>query len=490
MLCALSGNETSDAVVSPKSGGIFDRKLAHAYVTTSGKDPLNDEPLTVEELIEVSNNGIPAILPPKPAEFHSIPTMLAAFQNEWDAVALEVFELRKQLHNSRQELSLALYKYDAAVRVAAKATREKEEAQRALQQISESFASTGGKNDGIVDGNDLPKEEILSATSNKTFSLELAKERESLFALHKQLKISLPVTATSALVVKKSEENLSIKGALDLAVNPGSGHLVVVGKSGSLLLPQKIEKPKFAAVAFLNDAAVASPIGLDEQELHLLENDEKFTVSIPNTRRVITHPSLPYFVALTADDTWVLAAKTGVIHTSTSSGSIYTADIHVDGALLGMATVGKIDIIDLTTFATVSSIETPNLASVSHIKFALNGYWLFVGGQTQSGTHELRVYDLRKASLAHTFETGADAHFAIDPSCQVLAVCDKVLQKLNVHLYAKKGKKWLENMYEEECGAIEDLQIESSAEEVQLSKLVKLAGLLGDRIVHFEIGLE
>ncbi|KAM9886143.1 hypothetical protein OXX69_013842, partial [Metschnikowia pulcherrima] len=40
MLCAISGNDTTDAVVSPKSGGVFDRKLAQTYVSMSGKDPL------------------------------------------------------------------------------------------------------------------------------------------------------------------------------------------------------------------------------------------------------------------------------------------------------------------------------------------------------------------------------------------------------------------------------------------------------------------
>ena len=49
------------------------------------------------------------------------PSLLSTFQNEWDAIVLEVFTLKKQLQSAKQELSIALYRQDAAVNVAAKA---------------------------------------------------------------------------------------------------------------------------------------------------------------------------------------------------------------------------------------------------------------------------------------------------------------------------------------------------------------------------------
>lgn len=139
MLCLLSGEEAQEPVVSPKSGCIFEKRLIELYIATTGKDPVSEDALALEELIVIKNKD-PVIVPPKPAAFNSIPTMLAAFQNEWDSLVLESFTLRKELHNARQELSAALYQYDAAVRVAGRAMKERDEAREALTQLLRSFA--------------------------------------------------------------------------------------------------------------------------------------------------------------------------------------------------------------------------------------------------------------------------------------------------------------------------------------------------------------
>ncbi|GEQ70138.1 hypothetical protein JCM33374_g3814 [Metschnikowia sp. JCM 33374] len=433
MICALSGKETSDAVVSPKSGGIFDRKLAETYVSTAGKDPLNDEPLNVEELVRISSGGLPIATQPAPAAFNSIPTMLAAFQNEWDAMALEVFALRKQLHSTRQELSTALYKCEAAIRVAARMTREKEEAQQALHQIAETFAS----------GTKSQEQNDVTMEPETTANLEETAKQDS----------------------------------------------VAIAKDTDDFSRRKTEK-KFDAVAFLHEAGSAKPVGVDVGGAHVLFSDETFPLSIETVRQVIAHPSEPYFVIVTNDQRWVLAGKAGIIHTSEPVESILAADIHVDGALLGLASAHKVDIVDLTSFNTVSSISLTDFTQVSKISFALNGYWLLVGGKMENGLGAVRIYDLRKSVLVHSFEASADAEFAIDASCQALVVCDKTQQKLMVHLYAKKGKKWTENVHVEECGALHALHMESSAEEIQSSKTVKVMGLLEDEIVHYAISLE
>jgi pre-mRNA-processing factor 19 len=61
--------------------------------------------------------------------------MLSLFQNEWDALALQTYTLQQNLHQARQELSTALYENDAAVRVIAQLTKERDEARAALAQI-------------------------------------------------------------------------------------------------------------------------------------------------------------------------------------------------------------------------------------------------------------------------------------------------------------------------------------------------------------------
>ena len=80
------------------------------------------------------------VVRPRPPTLTSIPSLLSVFQNEWDALALESFTLKQQLVQTRQELSTALYQHDAAVRVIARLSQERDEARDALAKITVSGA--------------------------------------------------------------------------------------------------------------------------------------------------------------------------------------------------------------------------------------------------------------------------------------------------------------------------------------------------------------
>ncbi len=73
---------------------------------------------------------------PRPASATSIPGMLQLFQNEWDALTLETFQLKQELEATRLELSKALYENDAATRVIARLLKERNDARTALAQAS------------------------------------------------------------------------------------------------------------------------------------------------------------------------------------------------------------------------------------------------------------------------------------------------------------------------------------------------------------------
>ena len=115
------------------SGNVFEKRLVEAYIAENGRDPVTDEELSLQDLVELQTARIAR---PRPPTLTSIPSLLSVFQNEWDALALETYTLRQQLTQTRQELSTALYQHDAAVRVIARLSRETDQAREALSSVS------------------------------------------------------------------------------------------------------------------------------------------------------------------------------------------------------------------------------------------------------------------------------------------------------------------------------------------------------------------
>lgn len=148
------------------SGNVYEKRLIEAYITENHKDPVNGEELEVTDLIDLKSAKI---VTPRPPALTSIPSLLSTFQNEWDSLALESFTLRQQLQQTRQELATALYQHDAAIRVIARLTKERDDARNALSKVT---IGTGGANSGDamqIDSEGLPEELIakVDATQEK-----------------------------------------------------------------------------------------------------------------------------------------------------------------------------------------------------------------------------------------------------------------------------------------------------------------------------------
>ena len=90
-------------MVSPISGQVFEKRLIEKYIQENGVDPLNQQPLNAEDLIELKASPL---VKPKPPSATSIPAILKTLQDEWDAVMLNTFTLRQQLQTARQVRNL------------------------------------------------------------------------------------------------------------------------------------------------------------------------------------------------------------------------------------------------------------------------------------------------------------------------------------------------------------------------------------------------
>lgn len=129
--CEISGETPSEPVVSP-SGFIFEKKILQQYLEEHGTDPVSNEPLTIDQVIEIKASSI---VKPKPPSATSIPAVLKILQDEWDATMLTSYSLKKNLQITRQELSHALYQHDAACRVISRLTKESNTAREALSTL-------------------------------------------------------------------------------------------------------------------------------------------------------------------------------------------------------------------------------------------------------------------------------------------------------------------------------------------------------------------
>ena len=136
-----------------RTGHVFEKRLIEAYISENGKDPVTNEDLTPDDLVDLKSARI---VRPRPPTLTSIPSLLSVFQSEWDALALETYKLRQHLTQTRQELSTALYQHDAAIRVIARLTRERDEARDVLSRITVNGGAVSNGDAMQVDGQELP----------------------------------------------------------------------------------------------------------------------------------------------------------------------------------------------------------------------------------------------------------------------------------------------------------------------------------------------
>lgn len=445
-------------VVSPKSGSIFERELIEQYINEHQKDPISSDPLTIEELIEIKTSPYQ---PPRQPTLNSIPSLLSSLQNEWDSVALELFQLRKQLEDTRKELSTALYHHDAAVRVASKAIKQRDEARNALQELTISISNGQPINNGNgeqqqqqIDNGDI---QLNDSTPPDEVSQLITTANEELFALHKSQKQKVNVAITSSLnSIQQSGKKESKPYKKIVASNVVEDKVFITSSTGltssydfkqqSYHKDDTVAKNKNISVitSVLYNNELATLVGTTTGEL-IINNDIKIGEKIHNDSivSIITHPSLK--------NLFLSFGKKGdyALHDSNSlttyfqgklSNEIVTASIHTDGALVAVGDVqGTISIIDIRSNEIVKTMETSK-SSITDVKFGPNGYWLFAGYSSSNGSF-VKVWDLRKDTSETINLTNPAVKLLTDKSAQLLLIIGP--KSVEVVQYSKKGKEWI-----------------------------------------------
>lgn len=354
----------------------------------------------------------------------SIPGMLKAFQNEWDALMMESFTLKKHLENVRQELSQALYQYDAACRVIARLIKERDEARQQLANLHATGVSSSSnmEEEGEGEGgevetgiskkiqqevNDLSKQ-LFETRKNRKIpesleTIEDLKEFKCLnsYAIHKSNKIGI-----TCIDINPHNDNEILTGGIDHEIklfDKTEGKVITTLKGHT--------KPLTDVLFALNNIILSSS---SDKTIRIWTPTEKSTyksnILACHTDEVYgltVHPLQRYFVSNSKDNSWCFNDIENIkciskFENNENNSLLYSSYsspmFHPDGVLLAIGyTTGKSSIFDIRKQGIVATFEGHN-KDITGITFSENGYHMFTG--SLDGTAKL--WDLRKCQVIQT----------------------------------------------------------------------------------------
>ncbi|KAK2767062.1 hypothetical protein FQN54_006380 [Arachnomyces sp. PD_36] len=441
MLCAISGEAPQVPVASRKSGNVYEKRLIEAYISENGKEPVTGEELTVDDLVELKSSRV---VRPRPPTLTSIPSLLGVFQEEWDALALETYTLKQTLAQTRQELSTALYQHDAAVRVIARLTKERDEARDALSKISVGATRAPSGGDAMqVDSTGLPEAVVtrIDATQEKMSKTRRKRPVPEDWATGESIQAFQPSETSNP--VSTGGKSLSVDSSGDLALVGGSD-----GSANVYSLSQKqvvrTLKGKGGSVTdsvWVGDkAAVAASTGavrIYENEAEIAEFDSH----AGEATALAVHPTGDILASVGVDKSYVLYDLTtaSTITQIFTDSALSCVKFHPDGHLIAAGGVdGQIKVFDVKTGANAANFAKSG--PLRALFFSENGTWL---AAVSEGSSTVSVWDLRKSAEIKSLEIGNRVDsISWDYTGQFLLTGGP--NGVTVQQYSKSSKEWSE----------------------------------------------
>ncbi|BDA49495.1 Pre-mRNA-processing factor 19 [Coccomyxa sp. Obi] len=454
MFCSISGTVPEEPVVNRSNGQLFEKRLIEKHVQETGKDPITGEPASLEDLVPVKTNKA---VKPRPSPATSIPGLLSLFHNEWDALMLESHQQRVALIQARQELSHALYQQDAACRVIARLTRERDEARSQLENAVAVARAAGpgdlanGKRATEAEGEEeqpakRAKAGITEEVSNHMLehSKELSKARKKR-VMPAGLATAQEIEAFSLLSSHPLHKSTK-GGILSIDVAPDNENLLATAGADSVVVVFDREASRIRAslaghskkinsVKWVKNSSLLVSASSDQNSRMWRANEDGsyssahvLTDHTDEVTAATVHASGDYFVTASLDRTWALydvesgLCITQVPHTGIEEG--YTcAEFHPDGLILGLGTSNSlVRMWEARQSKAVAKFDT-HKGAVRSISFSENGYYL-----ATAADDGVKLWDLRKLKNFKSLEApaaagpGAPLAVGFDFSGQNLAV--------------------------------------------------------------------
>ncbi|KAJ5997386.1 hypothetical protein N7499_006220 [Penicillium canescens] len=404
MLCAISGEAPQVPVVSSKSGSVFEKRLIEAYIAEHGKDPVNGEELSTDDLVDVKSQRV---VRPRPPTLTSIPSLLSVFQEEWDALALETYTLQQNLAQTRRELSSALYQHDAAVRVIARLTKERDDAREALSNISVGATRSAGAGDAMqVDSTGLPQA-VLERVENTQAALSKTRRKRAVpegWASAEAISTFKPTESSDPLY--PGGRALSVNSTGDLALIGGVDGVVGVYSLSqkSVVQTLKTDGP-VTDVTWAGDKAV---VGSSTGSVKVFENGAEvasFNSHAGEVTGVTVHATGDIVASVGVDKSYVLydLATNTVASQIFTDAALLSVNFHPDGHLIAAGGAdGQVKIFDVKTGAAAANYAMSG--PVKCLFFSENG--TFLAAVADKST-TVSIWDLRSSKETKVLETGS-----------------------------------------------------------------------------------
>uniref|UniRef100_W5KWA4 Pre-mRNA-processing factor 19 n=1 Tax=Astyanax mexicanus TaxID=7994 RepID=W5KWA4_ASTMX len=392
LVCAISNEVPEHPCVSPVSNQVFERRLIEKYIAENGADPINGQPLSEEQLIDIK---VSHPIRPKPPSATSIPAILKSLQDEWDAVMLHSFTLRQQLQTTRQELSHALYQHDAACRVIARLTKE-------VTAAREGEGYIPSKCSLLTTASSLQDKATVLTTERKKRGKTVPEELVRAEDLSKYRQVASHAGLHSA----------SVPGILSLDLCPTDTNKVLTGGADKNVVVFDRRDEQIVATLKGHTKKVTSVIYHPSQSVVFSASPDStirvWSISGGNCVQVVRaheagvtglslHATGDYLLSSSEDQYWAFSdIQTGRVLTKvtdeTAGCALTCAQFHPDGLIFGTGTGdSQIKIWDLKERTNVANFPGHS-GPVTAIAFSENGYYLATGAQDSS----LKLWDLRK----------------------------------------------------------------------------------------------
>jgi pre-mRNA-processing factor 19 len=439
--CSISGSACKDAVAT-RAGAIYERRLLKEYADLhDDKDPGTGEQLDWDSIVTLQSNEPRFSVAPRAAKHTSFPSLLDTMQLEWDSAMLEMFELKKELAQCRQQLALALYEKDSAKRVIARLLNERDQARSAL---------TSSNHDGKENktSKEKEKDDMIDDDESSTISSELsssvvkhAEEMASTRASNWRRDLDDGEASADALAKLAVSQSWQLHGSSngslcldvrgDYALSGGSDGVAVVfdWRAGKTLKQLKRHKGAVTAVSFAHNTDGVLVSGSADCSAHVwsiggsratlkhaldgVHTDAISALSVHAADRLVATASL--------DGSWALfdteRGGAAILHAREPSPSVSSSaaaasairdiEFHPDGRLV--ATVADKPSLRLydpcvagtkPVFEFVPKSTSGGVARLRALSFSSNGYQL----SAIAGDGSVHGFDLRRQRSFFNFE--------------------------------------------------------------------------------------